>query len=422
MSPPIINTGGAPVPPRLPRLPLLPLLALLLSLGGASAQAPGYAWGGGDCATIDDCSLGGECVAGKCACDAHFTGPQCDLLNLQRPRFDDQAGLCHAGFSSYYSWGGRSILGPDAKYHLVASFMCRHATLDSWTTVSSSAHFVSDSPDGAFTWADSSCAGDVCTPLVIPWSHNTVVTQNGEGASPGILIAHIGDGVVDPSKWAPCYNKSEVPGAPSASPSSSSFSSSAAATAAAAWPHEAYASAAETGGGAGDPRGVLSRRRGGLGGDPGSTCYYHTADQWDGPWTRAFNNSGVSINCTGSWTKDCLVGNPAPFVFPNGTVNLYFTATTCPPNSGNLAPPCIAMARADSYAGPYQLATPSRPITYPESEDPSVFRDKRGNFHLVTNVNTYHARCAQGVPCGGHAWSRDGYVFSNLTVGVSLRP
>lgn len=34
------------------------------------------------------------------------------------------------------------------------------------------------------------------------------------------------------------------------------------------------------------------------------------------------------------------------------------------------------------------------------------------------NVNTCHARCPQGVECGGHAWSRDGFVFSNLTVGA----
>ena len=126
----------------------------------------------------------------------------------------------------------------------------------------------------------------------------------------------------------------------------------------------------------------------------------------------------MSINRTGSWADLGYLGNPAPFVFPNGTVNLYFTATTCPPGSGNLSPACIAMARADSFAGPYQFATPSRPIAYPESEDPSVFRDKRGNFHLLTNVNSDHARCAQGVPCGGHAWSRDGFVFSNLTIGA----
>ena len=372
------------------------LLALLARPDLAAAQAPGYPHGGGSCTSEDDCSLGGECTASACACDPWWTGSNCEYLNLQRPRLDDQAGLCHKGFASYYSWGGRSAFSPaDNKYHLVASFMCRHATLASWTTVSSSAHFVSDTPDGAYVWADSSCEADICTPVVIPWSHNTVVAQNGDGMSPSIIVAHIGDGVVDPSKWAPCFNKSDVHDSDGATGDA----------AAAAWPHPSYGSANEDG--------ALLRRS-----DPSDTCYFETADHWDGPWSRALNNSGVVINTTGSWSKDGFVGNPAPFVFANGSVFLYFTATTCPPGSGNKAPPCIAMARSDSFLGPYTMEAAPRPITYPESEDPSVFRDKRGNFHLFTNVNTYHARCAQGVPCGGHAWSRDGLVFSNLTIGA----
>jgi hypothetical protein len=46
------------------------------------------------------------------------------------------------------------------------------------------------------------------------------------------------------------------------------------------------------------------------------------------------------------------------------------------------------------------------PIVHPESEDPFVFKTRRG-FHLLTNVNTYHRRCTSGVPCGGHAFSED---------------
>lgn len=58
------------------------------------------------------------------------------------------------------------------------------------------------------------------------------------------------------------------------------------------------------------------------------------------------------------------------------------------------------------------------PITAPESEDPSVFQDPRGNFHLLTNINTYHRHCAAGVACGGHAHSRDGLTWSDLYVGA----
>jgi hypothetical protein len=64
------------------------------------------------------------------------------------------------------------------------------------------------------------------------------------------------------------------------------------------------------------------------------------------------------------------------------------------------------------------MYSPSAPITFPESEDSFVFRDPRGYFHMLTNVNNFHKRCAQGVACGGHAWSRDGLTWSNLTIGA----
>ena len=46
-----------------------------------------------------------------------------------------------------------------------------------------------------------------------------------------------------------------------------------------------------------------------------------------------------------------------------------------------------------------------------------MFQTRRG-FHLLTNVNTYHRRCAEGVPCGGHAWSHDGLHWSEQTIGA----
>ena len=40
------------------------------------------------------------------------------------------------------------------------------------------------------------------------------------------------------------------------------------------------------------------------------------------------------------------------------------------------------------WDGTFQMNAAKRPLTYPESEDPSVFRDVRGNYHMLTNVNT----------------------------------
>ena len=108
---------------------------------------------------------------------------------------------------------------------------------------------------------------------------------------------------------------------------------------------------------------------------------------------------------------------PRPFFFENGTVLMYFSANPCPPHWGNSVPGnnCIGVAKGGSAVGPF--AVQPLPVTHPESEDAHVFRDARGSFHLLTNVNNDHARCAQGVACGGHAWSVDGVSFSNLTIG-----
>ncbi len=78
----------------------------------------------------------------------------------------------------------------------------------------------------------------------------------------------------------------------------------------------------------------------------------------NGPWTPFANNSGVSIDFTGSWAVNgANGGNPAPFYFPNGTTLLYFTAAPCPSDWGSLAPNCVAVARAESWQGPYTITS-----------------------------------------------------------------
>ena len=45
-------------------------------------------------------------------------------------------------------------------------------------------------------------------------------------------------------------------------------------------------------------------------------------------------------------------------------------------------------------------------------EDPGVWRDEKGRFHMLFNANSGHSHCKGKVPCGGHAWSRDGLSWS----------
>jgi hypothetical protein len=54
------------------------------------------------------------------------------------------------------------------------------------------------------------------------------------------------------------------------------------------------------------------------------------------------------------------------------------------------------------------------PIYTHTSEDPSVFQDKRGNFHML--VNALPGGCNPKLQQGGHAWSKDGIIWSEPRV------
>jgi hypothetical protein len=275
--------------------------------------------------------------------------------------------------------------------------MCGHKSLSSWTTRSSSAHFIASNATGPFVFSPEQCKGAVCEPALPPWSHNTVAlaeTSGGKGLPPAAemhQIWHVGDAILNASVWAPCFNSSEVPTHHTPPPLTS-----------------AKAGPTFTGTPINSENGA----------------YVSYAGSPSGPWSRFVdgeNNSYIPIQYEGSWTST-LAGNPSPMRDPStGDWKLYFTATPCRDGGGALYTNCIASATSKTgWRGPFTMAgTDARPITYIESEDPSVFIDHRGTYHLLTNVNTGHARCKQGVQCGGHAWSADrGATWTNLTVGA----
>jgi len=337
----------------------LAIVALALA---ARAQSPGTPSGGAACSSDGDC-FGNPCNASLvCDCDAAWTGPRCDLLNLQRAAPDNGLQV-----PSYFSWGGHAVESGGA-FHLFASFMCRHATLGEWTTKSSIWRATSAAPDGPYALAEM---------VSQPWSHNAMISRASDGT---YVLFQIGDAAVDPAEWAPCFNASEAVAAAPPPP----------------------------------PRAAPPRRA-----RAGDGIYARSAPTPEGPWTPV--GAPLVFNFSGSWATATNGGNPAPLFFKNGSVLLYFSANPCPPHWGNKVPGnnCIGVARADDWRGPYSVAAANAlPVTHPESEDAHVFVDKRGIYHLLTNINNDHARCAAGVACGGHAWSRDGINYSNLTIGA----
>lgn len=127
----------------------LGFVSFALAISIAAAQLPN---GGGACTSDWDCSLGGTCTLpsnGTCKCDIWWTGPACDLLNLQPPE-NELSGL---QVPNYYSWGGHAEADASGKWHGFFSFIYNGSTLSAWTRSSIWLATASD-VTGPYTLAD----------------------------------------------------------------------------------------------------------------------------------------------------------------------------------------------------------------------------------------------------------------------------
>ena len=121
-----------------------------------------------------------------------------------------------------------------------------------------------------------------------------------------------------------------------------------------------------------------------------------------------------------TWTSDKNVTreqNPGPFLWENGTMTMYYRhdgGLPDPNPQSSCSPEGIGMLACDS---PTSLCVnQSYPVYDHTSEDPSVFRDQRGNYHML--VNAFPGGCVPKVQQGGHAWSTDGVTWSEPRTGA----
>eukprot|EP00898_Chlorokybus_atmophyticus_P003725 jgi/Chlat1/4353/Chrsp29S04510 len=111
----------------------------------------------------------------------------------------------------------------------------------------------------------------------------------------------------------------------------------------------------------------------------------------------------------GRW--DGTVTNPGVWIHANGTVFLYYRGTDQFTRAEYIG---LAVCEG-GWNGTYRRVV-DKPLFSHQSEDPFVWRDSNGNFHMLTN----------GMPgwlepkwtAGGHAWSRDGVVWSELQLNA----
>ena len=232
------------------------------------------------------------------------------------------------------SWGGSVVFAPeDGLFHMFFSEILEQCPMADWQTNSACYHSTSPTALGPFSNK---------TEVIGAWCHNAIIRVAQDLHGPLFMLWHIGDGK-EPSKVRRCSNSSTAHGT------------------------------------AGRPS---VRSAGGY-----VNSFSYSRSVW-GPWT-AFNESVLPGGASGSWDEGRV--NMAPFPLKNGTVLLGYRGTDAKHVEK------LGIAIGGNWSGPYHSLTPTAPIVSAAGEDPFLWVDKRGNFHML-----FHAFATTG----GHVFSR----------------
>ena len=125
--------------------------------------------------------------------------------------------------------------------------------------------------------------------------------------------------------------------------------------------------------------------------EPAAGSTIHVSASLAGPWTPLEPNTLGGCN------------NPAPWVHPNGTIYIVCGGS---------------FKRAESIHGPWTTVSSFSHSGGPPGnyEDPYLFTDRRGSFHLIYHVYNTHENPPHGHECfnstvSAHQYSTDGYTW-----------
>lgn len=374
--------------------------------------------GGGACASEWDCSLGGNCTAGRCDCDVWFTGESCALLNLARARPQNGFDLTslQSGGDSFHgnrwrgwsSWGGHAVYdetNASTPWVGVFSLMARGCGLHAYHSNSESVIATAKEVDGPYLLEDPSDPDAPANVAVAAPSHCTQIKRHPSGH---YHLWHIFPGAAD--------NATSPDKAPPEMTCTANSTRQHHGSVLGGWP-----------GPPPPPPHPCPAGQGGCISPKGQQLFVHTSPHSPrGPWSR--HSSAIVLNTLNATTIS-QASCTAPYYHPDGRTMLVVGGGACPQGWGGSGGAhgggggCLWQFESPSWQGPFQqqprdIGNPGDPITHPENEDPAIFIDPRGNYHMLTNVNTGHRRCGSGTACGGHLWSTDGKNWSDTFVGA----
>lgn len=342
--------------------------------------------GGGKCRNDCDCALAGECVNNKCVCESWSQGLHCTFMNLLPSPQEDGIPTTGTLYSFYNSdstnftepsssnvslpqgtWSGaltRNYRDPnDDNWYLIFQMLQGNSLSKSWGKTDYPAIGVSKDPKGPFKL--------LLTNPLTGENYGTPETNPGQ-ILPGVRA----DSVVvyynnDESIW---YMYGEC-------------------------------------------------------GKVDSGIWVATSNDLF-TWKLADN----LLDCTSSGNNSdgckngniCLypkVNNPALYQFSKGeakpitlkaeTNMLGYFRNSTTPKTGPSQGGGETITGVECPNGKECDLSTAQHIMVGTSEDPGIFRDKKGNFHLITNVTPY--KCSK--KCLGHLWSQDGLTWSPVQIG-----
>ena len=332
--------------------------------------------GGGACSSIADCMGGGVCKAGKCQCDATFTGQHCVMLDLLPiavgestgfPSAEGVAAQAKLPTNSTFPWGGALIEDDDGLFHLFFTEWLNNCPMryDTFATSTHIAHATAKSAAGPWTRRGVAVPRAAGNPAITRAPGGTYLLYYTNHRYLG-AVQNCSDGPA--SSWGP----------PIVIQNSSTKCKSG--------------------------KGHVSM---------GISLAY--SKSLDGPWT--YKEDVITVPAT----------NPGgPLFFTNGSLMLPFQ--TWPPGAPCTSPSCITIVAAPHWKSwPYNtfpLGEPGaaghcierqNPKHGGSVEDPSnIWRDQRGTLHVLMHEQSF----------GSRAWSTDmgrswAYNYSNIAYPYS---
>eukprot|EP00045_Choanoeca_perplexa_P006899 m.60168 g.60168 ORF g.60168 m.60168 type:complete len:414 (+) comp13840_c0_seq3:275-1516(+) len=316
------------------------------------------------CTSDLDCQLNGECntAAGTCSCDKGWTGDDCGTLNLNTTA---HVMYGYTPTSNTSCWGGGPPTYDEStgKYGMLVTEMAGHCGMSTWGRMSQSVLAVADSVEGPYTHEKV---------VVGTESHNTIYAYSEVDKTH--LMYTIFEGISPPScnPYLNCTDGTTTGGKGLHPPSH--------------WPAMHCPNNNNKGG-----RGVV-----------------HWAKSLSGPWT-SIGPVRVDWGPNGEPPNSGL-SNPAPYIFPNGTVLLLGRGQDAHtlPNGTRIKGHNVWLFRAETWNSTYKwiplnglngsLPVGANSNKGPLTEDPVLYRGRRG-FHIL-----FHSS-----PDLTHAWSLDGF-------------